>query len=597
MNGVEGTAFAVWAPNARQVCVVGDFNDWDIARHGMHLHRTAGVWELFIPQVSEGALYKFAVKGASADHFSFKSDPYALRTENGTGHACVVMQLPAPVADRLVSRQKSQALHSPMSIYEVHVGSWRRPNGQLPDWTYLAQHLLPYVADLGFTHIELMPINEHPFYGSWGYQPTGLYSPTARYGAPEAFRDFVARAHEMGLLVILDWVPAHFPSDAHALASYDGTALYEHTDPREGFHRDWNTLIYNYGRSEVRNYLVGNALFWIERYGIDGLRVDAVASMLYRDYSRPEGEWIPNRDGGRENYEAMALLREVNQVLGVEAPGAITVAEESTAFPGVTAPPWNGGLGFHYKWNLGWMHDTLAYLALDPVHRSHHHDLISFAMMYAYSEHYVLALSHDEVVHGKGSLYGKVSGDPWQKLANLRILYALMFAHPGRKLLFMGCEFGQTQEWNHDTELQWDVLQNPGHAGLKHLMRDLNHLYRKLAALHTRDDDSGGFAWINVHDRSQSVFSFARLGRLPQQQIAVVCNMTPVVRHGYRLGVPQDGVWQEVLNTDSTHYGGSGIGNWGRVHAESVPANGHEYSVVLNLPPLGVLWLTPEHAA
>ena len=597
LNGVDGTAFAVWAPNARRVCVVGDFNHWDATCHAMHLHTIAGVWELFIPQVAEGALYKFAVQGAGSDHPTFKTDPYALRTETGSGHACVVMQLPAPVAKAQAARLQRQTRHAPMSVYEVHVGSWRRPNGQLPDWAYLAQHLIPYVADLGFTHIELMPINEHPFYGSWGYQPTGLYAPTARYGAPHAFRDFVACAHGAGLQVLLDWVPAHFPSDAHALAHYDGTALYEHADPREGFHRDWNTLIYNYGRAEVRNFLVGNALFWIERYGIDGLRVDAVASMLYRDYSRPEGEWIPNRDGGRENYEAIALLREVNQVLGTEAPGAITIAEESTAFPGVTAPPWNGGLGFHYKWNLGWMHDTLAYLAQDPVHRSHHHDRISFAMVYAYSEHYVLALSHDEVVHGKGSLYGKMAGDPWQKLANLRTLYALMFAHPGRKLLFMGCEFGQTQEWNHDAGLQWDLLHDPAHAGLQQLVRDLNHLYRAQAALHTRDDEPGGFAWIDVHDRSQSVFSFARHGHGPQQTVTVVCNMTPVVRHGYRLGVPQGGVWQEILNTDSTHYGGSGIGNWGRVHAEPFPAHGHAHSVVLNLPPLGVLWLAPEHSA
>ncbi len=597
LNGVDGTAFAVWAPNARQVCVVGNFNQWDTNRHAMHLHPTAGVWELFIPDVGEGALYKFAVQAAGGGYHAFKTDPYALHTENGAGHACIVMRLPAPVTDAQARRVERQTLHAPMSVYEVHVGSWRRPDGQLPDWTYLEQHLIPYVTDMGFTHIELMPINEHPFYGSWGYQPTGLYAPTARYGTPNAFRDFVACAHKSGLQVILDWVPAHFPSDAHALATYDGTALYEHADPREGFHRDWNTLIYNYGRAEVRNFLVGNALFWIERYGIDGLRVDAVASMLYRDYSRPEGEWIPNRDGGRENYEAIALLREVNQVVGVEAPGAITVAEESTAFPGVTAPPWNGGLGFHYKWNLGWMHDTLAYLALDPVHRAHHHDRISFAMVYAYSEHYVLALSHDEVVHGKGSLYAKMSGDPWQKLANLRILYALMFAHPGRKLLFMGCEFGQTQEWNHDAELQWGVLHDPAHAGLQQLVRDLNRLYRSLAALHTRDDEAGGFAWIDVHDRSQSVFSFSRHGDTPRDQVAVVCNMTPVVRHGYRLGVPQGGAWQEVVNTDSTHYGGSGIGNWGRVHAEPIPAHGHPHSVVLNLPPLGVLWLAPEYPA
>ncbi len=595
LNGVEGTAFAVWAPNARQVNVVGDFNHWDAAQHPMYLHRSAGVWEVFVPHVGEGALYKFAVQGLGDDHFRFKTDPYALRTEAGSGHACVVMRLPPRVTGAQAHRQQKQTLHAPMSVYEVHVGSWRRPNGQLPDWDYLAQHLIPYVADMGFTHIELMPINEHPFYGSWGYQPTGLYAPTARYGAPQAFRHFVDCAHQAGLLVLLDWVPAHFPSDAHALAHYDGTALYEHADPREGFHRDWNTLIYNYGRAEVRNFLVGNALFWIERYGIDGLRVDAVASMLYRDYSRAEGEWIPNRDGGRENYEAMALLREVNQVLGVEAPGAITVAEESTAFAGVTAPPWNGGLGFHYKWNLGWMHDTLAYLALDPVHRAHHHDRISFAMVYAYSEHYVLALSHDEVVHGKGSLYGKMSGDPWQKLANLRNLYALMFAHPGRKLLFMGCEFGQTQEWNHDTELQWGVLHDPAHAGLQRLVRDLNHLYRHQPALHTRDDEPDGFAWIDVHDRSQSVFSFIRQGTEAHQAVAMVCNMTPVVRHGYRLGVPHAGVWRELLNTDSTHYGGSGIGNWGQVTAEPIPAHGHAHSVVLNLPPLGALWLTPAH--
>ncbi|MBP8053556.1 MAG: 1,4-alpha-glucan branching protein GlgB [Burkholderiaceae bacterium] len=597
LNGVDGTAFAVWAPNARQVGVVGDFNHWDAAHHPMHLHRSAGVWELFVPHLGPGALYKFAVQGVHGGAPVFKTDPYALRTESGAGHACVVMRLPPCVTGAQAPRPQKQALHAPMSVYEVHVGSWRRPNGQLPDWTYLAQHLIAYVADLGFTHIELMPINEHPFYGSWGYQPTGLYAPTARYGTPEAFRDFVACAHQAGLQVILDWVPAHFPSDAHALAHYDGTALYEHADPREGFHRDWNTLIYNYGRAEVRNFLVGNALFWIERYGIDGLRVDAVASMLYRDYSRAEGEWIPNRDGGRENYEAIALLREVNQVVGVQAPGAITVAEESTAFAGVTAPPWNGGLGFHYKWNLGWMHDTLAYLALDPVHRAHHHDRISFAMVYAYSEHYVLALSHDEVVHGKGSLYGKMAGDHWQKLANLRILYALMFAHPGRKLLFMGCEFGQKQEWNHDAELQWGVLQDPAHAGLQKLVRDLNHLYRGHAALYARDDEPGGFAWIDVHDRSQSVFSFIRHGHGAHQQVAVVANMTPVVRHGYRIGVPQGGAWQEILNTDSTHYSGSGIGNCGRVQAQPVPAHGFSHSVVLNLPPLGVLWLAPEHAA
>jgi 1,4-alpha-glucan branching enzyme len=404
----------------------------------MQLWGDCGTWVLFVPAVNEGALYKFSVLGADGLHH-FKTDPYAFCTERGPGHAGVVMALPAPVAPPDL-RVRANALNAPMSIYEVHVGSWRRPQGHALDWHELAQTLVPYVAEMGFTHLELMPVTEHPFYGSWGYQPTGLYAPSARYGTPQAFREFIATAHAAGLLVLLDWVPAHFPGDLHALSRFDGTAQYEHADPREGVHRDWNTLIYNYGRNEVRNFLVANALFWIERYGLDGLRVDAVASMLYRDYSRAEGEWIPNRDGGRENYEAIHFLREVNRVIGEEATGAITLAEESTAFSGVTRPPWMGGLGFNFKWNLGWMHDTLSYFSTDPVHRKHHHDLISFAMVYAYSEHFVLPLSHDEVVHGKGSLYSKMWGDPWQKYANLRALYALMFGHPGRKLLFMGNE-------------------------------------------------------------------------------------------------------------------------------------------------------------
>lgn len=599
-DGVAGSVFAVWAPNAKRVSVVGDFNHWDAQQHVMRRHAECGAWDIFVPGVAEGALYKFAVLGADGRHV-LKTDPYALRTERGSGHACMVMRLPDPVLRPRGQRARANALNGPMAIYEVHVGSWRRPDGQLPDWDYLARTLVPYVVDMGFTHIELMPVNEHPFYGSWGYQPTGLYAPTARYGTPDAFRDFVATVHDAGLQVLLDWVPAHFPADAHALGRFDGTAQYEHADPREGFHRDWNTLIYNYSRNEVRNFLVGNALFWVERYGVDGLRVDAVASMLYRDYSRSEGEWIPNRDGGRENYEAMDFLREVNRVLGQEAPGAITVAEESTAFPGVTAPPWTGGLGFHYKWNLGWMHDTLAYFALDPVHRSHHHDRISFAMMYAYSEHFVLALSHDEVVHGKGSLYGKMWGDPWQKRANLRALYALMYAHPGRKLLFMGSELAQIREWNHDAELDWHLLGKPGHAGVQRLVRDLNRLYRSHPALYARDDEPEGFGWIDVQDRAQSVFSFARYGLTVAQQIVVVCNMTPVVRHGYRLGVPQGGAWKEVLSTDAACYGGSGVGhdpeNGAGVAAEPVPWQGHASSVVLSLPPLGVLWLEPGAAS
>ncbi len=595
LGGVVGTAFAVWAPNARQVSVIGDFNHWDPQMHAMQHRMECGAWEVFVPGVGEGALYKFAMVGADGVSVH-KIDPYALRTEPGTGHACIVMALPEPVLLPPGQRASANALKGPMSIYEVHVGSWRRPHGQLTDWDELARTLVPYVVEMGFTHIELMPINEHPFYASWGYQPTGLYAPTSRYGSPESFRQFVATAHAAGLQVLLDWVPAHFPADADALARFDGTAQFEHQDPREGFHCDWNTLIYNFSRHEVQNFLVGNALFWIERYGIDGLRVDAVASMLYRDYSRADGEWVPNKDGGRENYEAINFLREVNRVIGVEAPGAITLAEESTAYPGVTAPPWMNGLGFNYKWNLGWMHDTLAYFGQDPVHRPYHHDRISFAMMYAYSEHYVLALSHDEVVHGKGSLYGKMWGDSWQKRANLRALYALMYAHPGRKLLFMGSELAQEREWNHDAELDWGVLDNPAHAGVKRLVRDLNLIYRTHSALYAKDDEPSGFRWIDVEDRAQSIFSFARYGVSFQQQIVVICNMTPVVRHGYRVGVPQGGRWKELLNSDLSCYGGSGVVNGDSVASEPVSWQGHAHSVVLSLPPLGVLWLCPESA-
>lgn len=602
-HDIGGTAFAVWAPNASQVAAVGDFNHWDPSQHVMRQHSGAGVWEVFVPGVAVGALYKFAVTGSDGS-LVFKTDPYALRTEQGSGHAAIVTRLPEPVVMPSGERERANALAAPISIYEVHVGSWRRPDGHLPDWHDLARTLIPYVVDMGFTHLELMPVSEHPFYGSWGYQPTGLYAPSARYGSPESFRSFVESAHAAGLKVLLDWVPAHFPDDAHALARFDGTHLYEHEDPREGFHRDWHTLIYNFSRHEVSNFLVGNALFWVERYGVDGLRIDAVASMLYRDYSRLEGEWIPNRDGGRENYEAINFLREVNRVLGQEAPGAITVAEESTAYPGVTAPPWTGGLGFNYKWNLGWMHDTLAYFGLDPVHRSHHHDQITFALMYAYNEHFVLALSHDEVVHGKGSLYGKMWGDPWQKRANLRALYALMYAQPGRKLLFMGSELAQVREWNHDAELDWGLLDNPDHAGIQRLVRDLNHLYRSRLALHARDDEPGGFCWIEVSDRAHSIFSFARHGHLAEQQMVVACNLTPVVRHGYRLGVPQAGVWRAVLNTDSTGYGGSGVGpgeaqkslDAAALVAVLVPWQGQPASLVVSLPPLGVVWLEPDQA-
>ncbi|MDP3324325.1 MAG: 1,4-alpha-glucan branching protein GlgB, partial [Hydrogenophaga sp.] len=485
---------------------------------------------------------------------------------------------------------------APMAIYEVHAGSWKRPDGPhtLPTWDDLATHLVPYAAGLGFTHLELLPVSEHPFYASWGYQPTGLYAPTARHGSPEAFRRFVDAAHAAGLKIILDWVPAHFPADEHALARFDGTALYEHADPREGFHRDWNTLIYNFGRFEVRNFLVGNALFWVEQYGIDGLRVDAVASMLYRDYSRPAGEWVPNRDGGRENYEAIRFLREVHEVLQREAPQATTIAEESTAFPRVTGAVAEGGLGFDHKWNMGWMHDTLAYFSMDPVHRRWHHNKLTFAMMYAHSEDYCLPLSHDEVVHGKGSLLGKMAGDRWQQLANLRALYAWMYAHPGKKLLFMGAELAQPTEWDHDSELPWHLLQEPAHAGVQRLVGDLNHAYRAQPALHARDTDPHSFQWLVVDDADHSVLAFARYGHRLEDTVVLIANLTPMVRHGYRVGLPHGGHWHETLNTDSTHYGGSNVGNHGRVQTDEVPMHGQRWSAALTLPPLAVLWLKPE---
>ena len=592
LQGVAGVAFAVWAPNARQVSLAADFNLWNSRCHPMRFRQECGAWELFVPGVEVGALYKFDVLGADGQRV-LKTDPYALSTELPPGNAGRVMALPEPVTGRSSIRRDANALNAPISIYEVHAGSWRREGDSVPDWNFLTNNLIPYVVEMGFTHIELLPIHEHPFYASWGYQPTGLYAPTARYGSPEDFQAFVSAAHAADLQLILDWVPGHFPTDAHGLARFDGTAQYEHADPREGFHQDWNTLIYNFGRAEVRNFLVGNALFWIERYGIDGLRVDAVASMLYRDYSRAAGEWVPNKNGGRENLEAIDFLRDVNRVIGQQAPGSATMAEESTAFPGVSAPPWKGGLGFNYKWNMGWMHDTLSYFQLDPVLRQYHHDRISFAMMYAYSEHFVMPLSHDEVVHGKGSLYTRMWGDHFQKCANLKSLFALMYAHPGRKLLFMGSELAQVREWNHDTSLDWEVLNDAGHKGVQSLVRDINHLYRSRAALHQRDDEPDGFAWVEVNDRANSVFGFMRYGHTPQAQMLVACNFTPVPRLAYRMGVPQGGMWRECLNTDSSHYAGSGMGNFGSVMAESIPAHGHAYSVCLNLPPLAVLWLEP----
>jgi len=592
MNGVKGVAFAVWAPNARRVSVVGNFNNWDGRRHMMRLRRECGVWEMFAPQLAVGDAYEFEILSADG-HVLRKADPFALSSMLRPDTACVVQPLPAEVAlppDRAAANER----HAPISVYEVHLGSWRRKNGH--EWlTYrdLADELVPYVKDLGFTHIELLPITEHPFDGSWGYQPIGLYAPTSRFGTPADFRALVEAAHAAGIGVILDWVPAHFPTDAHGLGRFDGTALYEYADPREGFHNDWNTLIFNWKRTEVRNYLVGNALYWLERYGIDGLRVDAVASMLYRDYSRDAGQWVPNEKGGRENLEAIAFLQRMNHVVGVERPGAITIAEESTSYPGVTRPPdahGHGGLGFHYKWNMGWMNDTLAYAGIDPVHRKHHHRNITFGLMYAHSENFFLPFSHDEVVHGKGSMITRMPGDDWQKFAGLRNLYGYQWAYPGKKLLFMGCEFAQRAEWNADKSLDWHLLEYPSHQGVQRLVRDLNAVYRHFPALHELDCDGAGFEWIVHEDEAQSVFAFARRARDGAFVIAV-CNFTPVPRNGYRLGVPAAGRYREVINTDNGVYGGSGVGN-GELASEAAPCHGKAQSIVMNVPPLAtVMWV------
>lgn len=589
MDGVRGVAFAVWAPNARRVSVVGDFNQWDGRRHMMRFRRECGVWEIFAPHVAPGDSYEFEILSAHG-HVLRKADPFAFSARLRPDTACVVQPLPPPAKVPTV-RAQANARNAPISIYEVHMGSWRRKNGhEWLDYRELAETLVPYVHDMGFTHIELLPISEHPFDGSWGYQPIGLYAPTSRFGTPGDFRAFVEAAHAAGLGVILDWVPAHFPTDSHGLGTFDGTALYEYADPREGFHNDWQTLIFNYARTEVRNYLVGNALYWLERYGVDGLRVDAVASMLYRDYSREPGEWVPNAQGGRENLEAIDFLRRMNHVVGVERPGTATIAEESTSFPGVTRPPESGGLGFHYKWNMGWMNDTLAYAGTDPVFRKFHHRLITFGLMYAHSENFVLPLSHDEVVHGKGSMIGRMPGDVWQKFAGLRNLYGYLWAYPGKKLLFMGGEFAQWAEWNADRGLDWHLLEQASHQGVRRLVKDLNNVYRHFGALHELDCEARGFEWLCHDDVEQSVFAFLR--RDAQGGfVVVVCNFTPEVRYGYRVGVPLAGVYREIINTDNLIYGGSGVGN-GVVSSEAVGWHGQGESVVLTLPPLGtVMWV------
>ncbi|GGP21303.1 1,4-alpha-glucan branching protein GlgB [Silvimonas iriomotensis] len=591
LEGIGGVAFAVWAPNAQRVALVGDFNYWDGRRHPMRFRPECGVWELFMPNAQIGQMYKYEIRDQNGDIF-LKSDPYGLTMELRPGTASKVARLPAWV-EPSEARRKANAFDAPVSIYEVHLGSWKRVPEDGQRWlTYreLADQLIPYVEDLGFTHIELMPVNEHPFDASWGYQPLGMYAPTSRFGTPDDFRHLVDTAHRAGIGIILDWVPGHFPSDAHGLARFDGTHLYEHADPREGFHQDWNTLIFNYGRNEVRNYLIGNALYWIERYGIDGLRVDAVASMLYRDYSRKEGEWVPNRFGGRENLEAIDFLKRMNETVGTVRQEAITIAEESTAFPAVTRPPSDGGLGFHFKWNMGWMNDTLSYMKLDPVHRQYHHNKMTFGLMYAWHENFVLPLSHDEVVHGKGSLLSRMPGDAWQQFANLRAYYAFMWAHPGKKLLFMGCEFGQGREWNHEASLDWHLLEVDWHRGVQSLIRDLNQVYKREGALHQKDFNEEGFRWINPDDNINSVYPFIRYGNAPGDGIVVICNFTPVPREGYRIGVPDAGQYAEVLNTDSHYYCGSDVGNPPQ-YTTTEGCNGQPHSLVLTLPPLATIYL------
>ena len=586
-EGVDGVAFAVWAPNARRVSVVGDFNDWDGRRHVMR-RRDAGIWEIFLPAIAEGSRYKYELLGPGGALLPLKADPFAFASERPPATASLVA-VPGKSDWRdaawLARRAAAHRRGEPISIYEVHLGSWRRgENNRYLSYDELAEQLIPYAVDLGFTHLELMPVAEHPFDGSWGYQPTALFAPTSRFGTPDDFARFVERAHDAGLGVIVDWVPGHFPTDQHGLGRFDGTELYEHADPRQGFQPEWNTSIYNFGRAEVANFLLANALFWLDVYHVDGLRVDAVSSMLYLDYGRRAGEWIPNRFGGRENLDAIALLRRVNEDACREHAGVLMIAEESTAWPGVTHPPEDGGLGFGFKWNMGWMHDTLAYLHEEPINRSYHQDELTFSFVYAYSENFVLPLSHDEVVYGKGSLVGKMPGDDRQRFATVRALFGYMTAHPGRKLLFMGAELGQLREWNHDRSLDWYLLDEARHRGIRDVVRDLNALYRAEPALHRRDAVQDGTEWI-VSDRDACVVAFARRADDGDGIVVAVSNFSSVVREGYRLGVPAAGRYVEALNTDDVRYGGSGIVN-GEVASANVAAHGKRASVVLRLPPL-----------
>jgi 1,4-alpha-glucan branching enzyme len=598
-NGTAGAVFSVWAPNARSISVVGSFNSWDPKSHRLEPRGSSGIWEGFIAGVTQGALYKFHIESQSRGYSVDKADPVGLLQETPPRTASVVWDLAYEWGDRdwMQKRVERNSLRAPQAIYEVHLGSWMRvPEENNRPLTYreTAPRLADYVQRMGFTHVEFLPVMEHPFYGSWGYQTTGYFAPTSRYGTPQDFMYLVDYLHQHGIGVILDWVPSHFPSDEHGLAFFDGTHLYEHADSRQGFHPDWKTYIFNYGRAEVRSFLMSSAMFWLDKYHADGLRVDAVASMLYLDYSRKQGEWIPNKFGGRENLDAIDFLRRFNQEVFKEHPDVQTTAEESTSWPMVSRPVYLGGLGFGLKWDMGWMHDTLEYFRNDPIHRKYHHNKLTFRMLYSFHENFVLPLSHDEVVHGKGSLIGKMPGDEWQRFANLRLLFAYMYAQPGKKLLFMGCEFGQVREWAHDSSLEWDVVQFPVHRGVQAWMEQLNRVYRSEPALHALDNTVDGFEWVDCNDNATSTISLLRKSESPRDSVLVACNYTPVPRTGYRVGVPHGGYWRELLNSDAREYGGSGMGNLGGVQAEEIPTHGRQFSLKLTLPPLAALFFKAD---
>jgi 1,4-alpha-glucan branching enzyme len=600
VEGQQGTLFAVWAPNAQRVSVIADFNNWNQDAHILHPRQDqSGIWEGFVPGAHPGQLYKYHIRSMYHMYSSDRADPFARHTEIPPNTSSVVWDLNYQWNDGqwMEERRLRNALHAPQSTYEVHLGSWRRvPEESNRYLTYreLATRLANYVHQMGFTHVELLPVMEHPFYGSWGYQTLGYFAPTSRYGPPQDFMYLVDQLHQKGIGVILDWVPSHFPGDGHGLAYFDGTHLYEHSDPRQGYHPDWNSYIFNYGRNEVRSFLISSALFWLDKYHVDGIRVDAVASMLYLDYSREDGAWIPNRYGGRENLEAIDFLRTMNEAIYSSFPDTQTTAEESTAWPMVSKPTDVGGLGFGMKWNMGWMHDTLNYMAKEPLYRRYHHNQLTFSIWYSFAENFVLPMSHDEVVYGKGSMLNKMPGDPWQKFANLRLLYGYMFGHPGKKLLFMGAELGQWAEWAHEQSLQWHLTHQPEHSGVQRWVQDLNQLYRSEPVLYELDFAQNGFSWVDCNDADQSVISFLRRGACTQDLILVVANFTPVPRMNYRIGVPRGGFWQEILNSDAPSYGGSGQGNMGGVEAAPLPSHGHYSSLALTLPPLGVVFLKSQ---